>query len=315
MFKIYKFLCIWLCVSSFLSATDSTIQFENLIGKPPTKACWLAKRFKESLSGQKNLLLLYGPPGNGKTTLARKIAEYVNGVFLAQSGPRVVNEYVGSGAKNISQLFEDAYRLSDENQKTIIFIDEIDAIASNIKLDSRAEYKSALQQLWLELDKCKNDPNIFVIFATNHFDKLDTTFLDRMGGNSIEIKNPDVATRKKVLEHYFKNANISLDTVPLETLVTKTNDLSIRCLEDLVADIHMATELSTGKKVTDAMVWQALSDTKTKFDKNKTSDEVNEKWWHLTSSKVAAITGSAGLTLNLIYFAAWLAGISGPRMA
>ena len=53
------------------------------------------------------------------------------------------------------------------------------------------------------------------------------------------------------------------------------------------------------------MVWQALAQTKTKFDKN-VSDDIREKWWQTTATKVTAITSSAGLALNLVYFAAWI---------
>jgi AAA+ superfamily predicted ATPase len=167
----------------------------------------------------------------------------------------------------------------------------------------------------MELDKCKKNPDILIVFATNHFDQLDKTFLDRMGGNCIEVKNPDAPMRKKILEHYFAKAQIPLGMIPLESLVSKTDGLSIRCLEDLVGDIHMAAELTSDNQITEAIVWQALADTKVKFDKN-VSNDTSEKWWQSTGSKVAVITSSVGLTVNLVYFAAWVySEIGVPKLA
>lgn len=243
----------------------------DFVGPLPKKINWLIHRFNNSeKKGHKNLLLLYGPPGNGKSTIARKIAKLTNSEFLELAAPQIVDPYVGSGPQKIVKLFDlaDDYFLDD--QKVVIFIDEIDALASNTKAEFRAEHKLTLQQLWLELDKLKDYPNIFVIFATNHFELLDKAFIDRFGGNAVEIKYPELEMRQKILEHYFSKADIKIEPALIIKLAEKTNDLSIRSLEDLVTDLQLTVETSNNITINEQLVFNALQQIKEKFDKNIT---------------------------------------------
>ena len=291
--KLFILASLLLCTQNGLALSDFTIN--GMVGKQPAKLYWLIKQLNEDTL-TKRCLILHGKPGNGKTTLANKIAELTKSKLLRLDAPSIVNSYVGQGAHNIANLFDDAQHIaSQDNNRVIIFIDEIDAIASNVKTEFRSEHKIALQQLWLEIDKHKNNKNIFIIFATNHVEKLDRTFLDRFGGNVVEIKNPDTHTRKQILEHYFSNVQVILPEAKLNTLTKKTEGLSIRCLEDLAHEIYMTASMTNGGIVSDAIIWGALQQTKSKFD-NNTSDDTDEK----QLQKIATIVGIAAGALSVI---------------
>jgi len=135
-------------------------------------------------------LLLAGPPGTGKTTVAKVLAAQARASFYPISGADVISKWVGESERNIRQLFERAR----ENRPSIIFIDEIDAIAG-----SRGEFQvhdSHVNQLLAEIDGVAGQRGVFVIGATNRPDQLDPALL--RGGRlsrTIVLGLPDEAGR------------------------------------------------------------------------------------------------------------------------
>lgn len=231
----------------------------------------------------KNRLILYGPPGNGKTTLARNIAEISGSEFLLLAGPSIVGSYVGQGAREVLDTFRKAYEIAHAEHKcVVIFIDEIDAIAVSNNTEFRGEHQAALQQLWLELDACKNDVQIFVIFATNYFNKLNKTFLDRLGSNALEVKNPDVTMREKILAYYSARYQVPMSSELIRLVARKSDGLSARCLEDLVCDIALSRP--DGEATIDEFeVLKVLAQMRKKFDENISEqqgnmDSVLQRW-------------------------------------
>ena len=318
-----RFLCSVILVATLFSGTvcagESARVIEGLVGKQPAKICWLIQRLKREELGEvgiKNRFIFYGPPGNGKTTLVHKIAALTDSELMALDGPSIVESYVGRGARNIKNFFADVQeRVEKTGKRVIAFIDEIDAIAANNKTEFRSEHESALQQLWLELDKCKHNQQVFVFFATNHFKKLSKTFLDRFGGNVIEIANPDRQTRRQVLEHYFSKAHIPLESGLLDELVKKTDSLSIRCLEDFAGDVKMAVDIESASTATPALVWETLHVIRKKFE-HHVSDEERDTRLQKVSTYVAIVSGVLASYMNLRYLllgSPSVPGISCPR--
>lgn len=157
-------------------------------------------------------VLLYGPPGNGKTLLARCFAGESKLPIIATSGSEFQEKYVGTGPARIRELFE----FARENSPCMIFIDEIDAVARKRGSDgesSTAERDSTLNQLLVELDGFDSflDNNIFIISSTNRIDILDPALLrpGRMD-KKIQVPTPDKETRKEILD-------IHLEQKPIET--------------------------------------------------------------------------------------------------
>lgn len=185
-----------------------------------------------------NRAILYGPPGNGKTTIAKKIAEATGSIFIELSGPTIVDKFIGEGGRKISEAFDEARNtVASFNGTAVIFIDEIDAIASTIKDEgTKAEALRITQALWKQLDSIKDDPRILVIGATNNFKDLDKTFIDRFGANVIEIKNPAEPMRFDVLTFYCTtySKNRPCDESALSFIAKQSNGLSVRALEDLI---------------------------------------------------------------------------------
>jgi len=173
---------------------------------------------KVGISPPKGVLLV-GPPGCGKTMLAKAVANHTKASFIRMVGSELAQKYIGEGGRLVRELFS----LAKEKSPAIIFLDEIDAIGAK-RLDSATsgdrEVQRTLMQLLAELDGFDALENVKIIAATNRPDILDDALLrpgrfDRI----IEIPLPDDKGRKTILSiHYDKMATSRLNISKLVEL-------------------------------------------------------------------------------------------------
>jgi transitional endoplasmic reticulum ATPase len=184
-------------------------------------------------------LLLAGPPGTGKTTVAKVLAAQARASFYPISGADVISKWVGESERNIRQLFERAR----ENRPSIVFIDEIDAIAG-----SRGEFQthdSHVNQLLAEIDGVSGQRGVFVIGATNRPDQLDPALL--RGGRlsrTIVLGLPDEAGRLAMLR--LHTARMPTVGVSLEELAQGTDGFSPADLKSLAQEAALAAMTRSG---------------------------------------------------------------------
>lgn len=156
-------------------------------------------------------VLMYGPPGVGKTLLARACAAQTKATFLKLAGPQLVQMFIGDGAK----LVRDAFALAKEKGPTIIFIDELDAIGTkrfDSELSGDREVQRTMLELLNQLDGFSSDDDIKVIAATNRVDILDPALL-RSGriDRKIEFLLPDESARAVILSIHSRKMNVNKD--------------------------------------------------------------------------------------------------------
>ena len=170
-------------------------------------------------------VLLYGPPGTGKTMLAKAVANRTDATFIRMAGSELVHKFIGEGARLVRDLFQ----LAEDHEPSIIFIDEIDAIASkrtDSKTSGDAEVQRTMMQLLSNMDGFEDRGDIRVIAATNRFDMLDEAILrpgrfDRL----IEVPRPTEEAREAIFKIHTRGMNVS-ETVDFARLARKTPETS-----------------------------------------------------------------------------------------
>jgi proteasome regulatory subunit len=203
-------------------------------------------------------VLLTGPPGTGKTMLAKAIANSTSATFLGLVGSELAQKYIGEGGRLVRELFD----LAKEKAPAIIFIDEIDSIGSK-RLDSSTsgdrEVQRTLMQLLSEMDGFESTQNVKIIAATNRPELLDKALLrpgrfDRI----IEIGLPDSSARSKILKILTRNMPMN-KSVNLKHIANKTDGFSGAELKALVMEAGMKAISEGQESVTESDFSLALS--------------------------------------------------------
>lgn len=201
-------------------------------------------------------VLLAGEPGTGKTLMARAVAGEASVPFFSISGSEFAEMFVGVGASRVRDLFAKAKK----NAPSIIFIDEIDAVAH--KRDARGgagrEDEQTLNQILVEMDGFDNDSGVIVIAATNRVDMLDKALL-RPGrfDRHVNVTLPERKDRLEILEVHFKNKPKQKD-INLDALAAKTAGSSGADLANIANEAAITAAREGHKEITNADLTEAF---------------------------------------------------------
>ena len=201
-------------------------------------------------------VLLVGPPGTGKTMLAKAVAGEANVPFFSMSGSQFVEMFVGMGASKVRDLFKQA----KEKAPCIVFIDEIDAIGK--KRDSRTsgndEREQTLNQLLTEMDGFEGNNGVIILAATNRPESLDPA-LTRPGrfDRRVPVELPDLAGREEILKVHAKKIKLAED-VDFHTIARMASGASGAELANIVNEAALRAVRDGRKYVTEADLEESI---------------------------------------------------------
>ena len=265
--------------------TSSKITFEHVAGaeeekeemaelvsflKEPKRYASLGARIPKGV-------LMVGPPGTGKTYLAKAVAGEANVPFFSISGSDFVEMYVGVGASRVRDLFEQAKK----NAPCIIFIDEIDAVGRHRGAGlggGHDEREQTLNQLLVEMDGFGINEGVIVMAATNRPDILDPA-LTRPGrfDRKITVNYPDVKGREAILKVHAKNKPLE-DTVDLSDVAKNTSGFTAADLENLLNEAALLAAREKKEQINQIHLKEAIFRVLVGPEKKSRVYTEKEKW-------------------------------------
>jgi transitional endoplasmic reticulum ATPase len=209
-------------------------------------------------------ILLYGPPGSGKTLLAKAVANESEANFISIKGPEVMSKWVGESEKAVRMIFKKAKQVAP----CIIFLDELDAIAHRRGFDSDSGVSErVVNQLLTSMDGLESLDGVVVIGATNRPDMVDPALL-RTGryDRILLVPAPDKAARLEILKVHTKG--MPLEGVDLEELAEELDAYTGADVEGLCREAAMVAlrESKSARKVTMAHFQEAMKVVKPSLD-------------------------------------------------
>ena len=262
--------------------SDVKIELEEIIDfmKNP-------KRYKSFGARLPRGVLLVGPPGVGKTMIAKAVAHAAEVPFYYQSGASFVQIYVGMGAKRVHELFAAAKK----NAPSIIFIDEIDAVGKKREGQRNDEREATLNQLLTEMDGFEGSSGVIVVAATNKIEVLDSALL-RAGrfDRRIFVELPTKRERESILSKYLERVPHTLDVKIIANMTVGFNGAALAALVNEAALLSLR---QNGFEVTLAH-FEEVKD-KVMFGKKKIQ-MLNEK------QKAYRVTYQAGKVIVASYY-------------
>ncbi|APE95464.1 proteasome-activating nucleotidase Pan1 [Halodesulfurarchaeum formicicum] len=216
-------------------------------------------------------VLLHGPPGTGKTLMAKAVANQTDATFIKMAGSELVHKFIGEGAKLVRDLFQ----VAREHEPAVVFIDEIDAIASkrtDSKTSGDAEVQRTMMQLLSEMDGFEDRGDVRIIAATNRFDMLDRAILrpgrfDRL----IEVPLPDEEGREKIFRIHTRNMSVT-DDIDFEALARDTEGMSGADIRAICTEAGMFAIRDDRETIT----LQDFQEAREKLEADSEDDEVSK---------------------------------------
>lgn len=235
-------------VKEFIVEERPPIRFEDIIGIEEAKQAIMdsivypVKRPDLFPLGWPRGILLYGPPGCGKTMLAAAVANEIDGVFMQVDAANIMSKWLGDAEKRVAAIFRYARKVSSETGKpVIIFIDEADALLGVYEHELGGEAR-VRNQFLKEMDGLTAKMGkhfVYVIAATNKPWKLDMGFLRRFQ-RRIYVPPPDREARKALFEHYTRFIKLA-DDVDFDKLADLTEGYSASDIKEIVMEAHLRT--------------------------------------------------------------------------
>ncbi|NJE07992.1 AAA family ATPase [Thermococcus sp. M39] len=242
-------------------------------------------------------VLLYGPPGTGKTLLAKAVANETNAHFIAINGPEIMSKFYGESEERLREVFKEA----EENAPSIIFIDEIDAIAPKREEVTGEVEKRVVSQLLTLMDGLKKRGKVIVIAATNRPDAIDPA-LRRPGrfDREIEVGVPDKQGRKEILQIHTRGMPLEPDYDKPSVLkvlkgLLKEERFDKEKLEEIIKKVEKAKDEDEIKEIlkSDGEIYREV---KTKLI-DKMLDELAEKTHGFVGADLAALAREAAMVV------------------